>query len=210
MLKKVACVYAVIIGVSASSALAVPTVRKVGNTVPGSTGSSLAVTSRAAKMPLSTNTRIPIIKQAVQNIKVGSGKTNNTTPGSVTPTPSSSNPATATEVSEINERVNAIEEQTTTIVNTVTEDLTVVTDKVATIEEQTNNFSDDLTELKDKVDAMSDNFLTGVEAEDGTYVTDVTMQGKKLHVSKRSSLLAPVKNGNSETITGNAEIWIVK
>ena len=48
------------------------------------------------------------------------------------------------------------------------------------------------------------------ESGSGNYVTDVSVNGNKLNVTKTHLLYAPVRNANSDTITGDAEIWIVK
>lgn len=71
----------------------------------------------------------------------------------------------------------------------------------------------DLTEIQERLDAIqaqTDNMITDVESNDGNYVTDIAVDGNKLNVNKTNLLYAPVRNSSGDTITGEAEIWIVK
>lgn len=70
----------------------------------------------------------------------------------------------------------------------------------------------ELNAMNQRIEALeSQNGINDVvESEPGTYVTDVAADGNKLNVTKTQLLYAPVRNENNDTITGNAEIWIVK
>lgn len=49
-----------------------------------------------------------------------------------------------------------------------------------------------------------------VENGSGAYVNDVTKEGNELNVTKTDILYVPVKNASGTTVSGNAEIWIIK
>ena len=70
----------------------------------------------------------------------------------------------------------------------------------------------ELDAITQRVEALeSQNVINDVsESGSGNYVTDVSVNGNKLNVTKTHLLYAPVRNANSDTITGDAEIWIVK
>ncbi len=68
----------------------------------------------------------------------------------------------------------------------------------------------DLTEIINSIQEKTDNMITDVVSNAGTYVTDVAVDGNTLNVNKTRLLYAPVRNSSGDTITGEAEIWIVK
>ena len=73
-----------------------------------------------------------------------------------------------------------------------------------------NVTTDDLNSVTDRITALENNMITDVHSENGNYVTDVFLQGNKLHVEKTSLLYVPVKNDSGNITSDKAEIWIVK
>ena len=70
---------------------------------------------------------------------------------------------------------------------------------------------DSLTQRVEALESKNTNAITDVvESGSGTYVNGVTKENNKLNVEKTHLLYAPVKNANGATLSGNAEIWIVK
>lgn len=57
---------------------------------------------------------------------------------------------------------------------------------------------------------IADNVVVIGENEDGRYVTDIDMDENKINVRKTKLIYVPVRNGTEETISGDAEIWIVR
>lgn len=73
--------------------------------------------------------------------------------------------------------------------------------------------SSDIKKLSDKItelESKTDNIITDVVSNDGTYVSDIVIDGNKINVNKTDTLYIPVKMGSSERITDTAEIWIVR
>lgn len=54
------------------------------------------------------------------------------------------------------------------------------------------------------------NAITEVVSGSGNYVTDIAVSGNKLNVSKTNSIYIPVKSTAGATMSGDAEIWVVK
>ena len=76
-----------------------------------------------------------------------------------------------------------------------------------------NTNTQDLTDLSDRINLIqvrTENMITDVVSNAGTYVTDVTVDGNTLNVNKTRLLYAPVRNSSGDAITGEAEIWIVR
>ena len=68
-----------------------------------------------------------------------------------------------------------------------------------------------LAQRVEALESKNTNAVTDVvESGSGTYVNGVTKQDNKLNVEKTHLLYAPIKNANGATLSGNAEIWIVK
>lgn len=82
----------------------------------------------------------------------------------------------------------------------------------------TTNSTNELSGRLDTIEAdvqtlqeQSANVITDVvETGQGHYVTDVSADGNQLNVTKTNLLYAPVREGNSESVTGEAEIWIIR
>ncbi|MCR4918140.1 MAG: hypothetical protein K5912_04345 [Alphaproteobacteria bacterium] len=78
----------------------------------------------------------------------------------------------------------------------------------------TNELSGRLDTIENNVQtlqAQTANVITSVvDGEPGTYVTDVSANGNQLNVNKTRLLYAPVRQAESDNITGTAEIWLVK
>ena len=64
----------------------------------------------------------------------------------------------------------------------------------------------------DRIDVLENSVVTGVkESGTGNYVSDVSVgENNKLTVTKTRLLYAPVRQGTSDTIVSDAEIWVVK
>ena len=68
-----------------------------------------------------------------------------------------------------------------------------------------------LAQRVEALESKNTNAITDVvESGSGTYVNGVTKEDDKINVNKTNLLYAPVKNANGATLSGNAEIWIVK
>lgn len=68
-----------------------------------------------------------------------------------------------------------------------------------------------LVQRVEALESKKTNAITDVvESGSGTYVNGVTKQDNKLNVEKTHLLRAPIKNASGTTLSGNAEIWIVK
>ena len=88
---------------------------------------------------------------------------------------------------------NKMSVSTTTVTNDLSDRLDVMDENVQTLQEQ------------------SANVITNVvESEQGNYVTGVSANGNTLNVSKTNLLYAPVRDGESQDVTGEAEIWLVR
>ena len=73
-----------------------------------------------------------------------------------------------------------------------------------------DTFNETVNRIEDLENKTANAVTDVVESEPGNYVTDIAVDGNKLNVTKTKLLYAPVRNGTNETITGDAEIWIVK
>ena len=68
-----------------------------------------------------------------------------------------------------------------------------------------------ISEKVEVLESQSANTVTDVvEYGSGPYVNEVTKEGNKLNVTKTNLLYAPVRNASGTTVSGNAEIWIIK
>ena len=77
------------------------------------------------------------------------------------------------------------------------------------------NVSDSaLNSLVQRVELLETNnanvVTTVVENGSGPYVSDVQKGNNELNVTKTHLLYAPIKNASGQTVSGNAEIWIIK
>ena len=104
-------------------------------------------------------------------------------------------------VSNVNSRLSAgkfvgankMSVSTTTVTNDLSNRLDTMDENVQTLQEQ------------------SANVITNVvESEQGNYVTGVSANGNTLNVSKTNLLYAPIRDGESQDVTGEAEIWLVR
>lgn len=68
-----------------------------------------------------------------------------------------------------------------------------------------------LVQRVETLETKNTNVITSVvESGSGPYVNAVTKENNELNVNKTHLLYAPVKNAGSESVSGNAEIWIIK
>lgn len=74
--------------------------------------------------------------------------------------------------------------------------------------------ADSFNSLVQRVEVLESQNANGitdvVEQGSGAFVNDIQKENNKLNVSKTHLLYAPVKTAGSETVSGNAEIWIIK
>ena len=181
MFKKVVILCAAVIGISATDAMAIPTVRKNG------ISNSSTVSSRTGKLPTNVKTvdNRMSLTNAVKNFKItqspvttggGSNSSSGGRPGGSTGGSTGGNTSGNTGGNSPSISSN---------------DLVAITDRVSALEAQT------------------DNMITDVEiSESGNYVTDVSINGNKLNINKTREILVPVRTGT--TITSSAEVWIEK
>lgn len=68
-----------------------------------------------------------------------------------------------------------------------------------------------LVQRVETLETKNTNAVTSVvESGSGPYVNAVTKENNELNVNKTHLLYAPVKNAGNESVSGNAEIWIIK
>lgn len=189
MVKKLVCLLSVlVIGIS-QSAFAVPSVKMLGNNKLNSASVKPVTSTPNRKADNKINNKATMAKVAKTPIaKVTT--TSSATQGRI-PAITGIKSINTAKVKPVIVNNDSINKPTT---SGVTEDkLNEVVERIENLETQNENAITDV-----------------VENESGTYVTDVAVDGNKLSVNKTRLLYAPVRNGNSEEISGDAEIWIVK
>lgn len=189
MIKKIVCLLSVfLVGITSNNAYAVPSVKKLGvNT--SVTGAKPVVAKTAQKTETKTN-----------NSRIGKvTKLSTVKPVTTKTTTDESRFPAISNVKSFNVGKNI---KPSALVNT-------------TIQPSNTGVSEDtFNETVNRIEALetkSENVINDVvETESGRYVTDVVADGNKLNVTKTSLLYAPVREGSGETVTGEAEIWIIK
>ncbi len=181
MLKKMLIVCAAIIGVSAMDAMAVPTVRKNGI-------STSSVASRTGKLPASANRMA--LTNSIKNFKKGTNNVTGTSGGYNKNSGKSSNTNSGTNTNT-NTGTNT---GSNTKPSVSGNDLVAITDRVSAIEAKTETMVNDVV----------------VSGAQGRYVSDIALDGNKLNVTKTREVYVPVRNSSDNSISNNAEIWIVK
>ncbi len=188
MVKKLVCFLSVLVIGLSQNAFAVPSVKKLGNNNLTSANVKPVINTSNGNTDNKINNKASIAKVAKTPIaKV-------TTVSSAT-----------------NGRIPAI----TGVKSINTKKVPVVANNDSVNKPNTSGVGEDkfneIVERIETLETQNENAITDVvENESGTYVTDVAVDGNKLSVNKTRLLYAPVRNGNSEEISGDAEIWIVK
>ena len=102
--------------------------------------------------------------------------------------------------------------KTPTVTNTTTTNTTNTNTNVNHVSGGVSDSAyNSLAQRIEVLELKSANAITDVvENGSGAYVNDVKMNGNELSVKKTNLLYAPVKNASGQTLSGNAEIWIIK
>ncbi len=184
MFKKLICIFTVLAGIT-TNVLAVPVVRKIN------AGSILTT----ANTNNTTNSSKPGTKASVITAKAAKL------------------PTTLAKTTESSTSADIDMSGRMPFVGSIKSTSTIVKPAASNVSQKTSATKEDLTELTDRVNALeekTDSMIDDVRSSEGTYVTDINVDGNKMNVTKTRLLYAPVRTGNNETITGDAEIWIVK
>ena len=98
----------------------------------------------------------------------------------------------------------------TTNTNTTNTNTTNTNTKPTSAGVSTDTFNS-LVQRVEVLESQNANGITDVvEHGSGAFVNNVQKENNKLNVSKTHLLYAPVKTAGSETVSGSAEIWIIK
>ena len=100
-----------------------------------------------------------------------------------------------------------------TIIKTISKPSTINTNVAPkpVVGDASENSFNSLVQRVEVLESQSANTVTDVvEYGSGPYVNEVTKEGNKLNVTKTNLLYAPVRNASGTTVSGNAEIWIIK
>lgn len=180
MFKKLICIFTVLAGIT-TNVLAVPVVRKINTT------------------------------NALTTVKANNAINNSKT--SITTAKAAKLPTTLTKTTTPLTSANTDTSERMPFVGSIKSISTIAKPASGNIPQKPSVTEEDLTELTDRVNVLeekAENIPNEVSSDEGTYVTDINVDGNRINVNKTRLLYAPVKTGNSETITGDAEIWIVK